>query len=160
MAADTKARLSLSVYDAVGGRGTLLQHAFIDSASTVAEAITALATMKTNYLTLGGAGISEGQLSIVDTALAVAPVAGANVSLVGNMGFVTAASPSRFGISVPSFLESLINADGTISMTSGAAAAWAAYIIAGTLGGNFTNLAYVDLTAVKNAFRSGRKLRR
>jgi hypothetical protein len=160
MAADTKARLSVSMNDAVGGKSTLLLHAFIDSAQTVAQAVTALGTLATNLATISNGGIKEASLSIVDTAVAAAPGAGANVSLVGNLGFLTAGSPSRFGQSVPSYLESLIGADGTIDMTAGATAAWSTYILAAVLGGHFTNNAYVNYSAHSNGFRSGRKLRR
>jgi hypothetical protein len=150
MAADTKARLSVSTYDAVGGKSTLLLHAFIDSAQTVANAVTALATLATNYATIGNGGISEATLSIVDTAVAAAPGTGANTTLVGNLGYLTAGSPSRFGQSVPSFLESLMGAVDT----------WATYMLGAVLGGHFTNNAYVTYSARKNGFRSGRKLRR
>ena len=160
MAADTKARLSVSMYDAVGGKSTFLAHAFIDSAQTVAAAVTALGTLATNLATISNGGIKEASLSIVDTAVAAAPGAGANTTLVGNLGFLTAGSPSRFGQSVPSFLESLINADGTIDMTAGATNTWATYILAAVLGGHFTNNAYVNYSARANGFRSGRKLRR
>lgn len=160
MAADTKARLSISMYDAAGGRSTYLQHAFIDSTQTVAAAVAALGTMTTNLATISNGGVSEGILSIVDTAVAASPGSGANVSLVGNLGYLTAGSSSRFGTSVPSFLESLISADKTIDMTTGAVATWAAYILGTVLGGHFTNNAYVSYSAIKNGFRSGRKLRR
>lgn len=160
MAADTKARLSLSAYDAAGGKATFLAHAFIDSTQTVAAATAALATLATMVAGVSNMGIHEGTLSILDTAVAVAPGAGANISLVGNLGYLTAGSPSRFGQSVPSYLESLISADGTIDMTAGATNTWVNYILGAVLGGNFTNNAYVNYSARKNGFRSGRKLRR
>lgn len=160
MAADTKARLSLSEYDAAGGKSTLLLHAFVDSSQTIAQAVTALSTLATNYATIGNGGIKEATFSIVDTGVAAAPGAGANVTLVGNLGYTVAGSPSRFGTSIPSFLESLIGADGSIDMTAGATAAWVTYMLGAVLGGHFTNNAYVDYAAAKNGFRSGRKLRR
>ena len=160
MAADTKARLSVSMYDAVGGKSTFLTHAFVDSAQTIAQAVTALGTLNTNLATLSNGGVREATFSIVDTAVAAAPGAGANTTLVGNLGYLTAGSPSRFGQSVPSFLESLISADGTIDMTSGAVATWVTYMLGAVFGGHFTNNAYVAYNAAKNGFRSGRKLRR
>lgn len=160
MAADTKARLSLSMYDDAGGRATLLTHAFIDSAQTVAAATAALATLATQAAGVSDAGIKEGVLSIIDTSIAAAPSGTANVSLVGNLGFLTAGSPSRFGLSVPSYLLSLISADETIDMTVGATNTWVNYLLGTVLGGHFTNNAYVNYSARKNGFRSGRKLRR
>lgn len=160
MAADTKARLSLSVYDAAGGKSTLLTHAFIDSAQTIAQAVTALGTLATNYLTIGGGGVKEATLSVIDTAVASAPVAGNTTTLVGNLGYLVAGSPSRFGQSIPAFLESLISADATIDMTTGAVDAWASYMIGAVLGGHFTNNAYLAYATRKNGFRSGRKLHR
>lgn len=160
MAADTKARLSLSMYDGKGGKNTLLLHAFIDSAQTVANAVTALGTLATNVAGVSNAGISEASLSIINTAVAAAPTGTPNTALVGNLGYLTSGSPSRFGQSVPSYLESLISADGTIDMTVGATDTWVSYILGAVLGGHFTNNAYVNYSARKNGFRSGRKLRR
>lgn len=160
MAADTKARLSVSMYDAVGGKSTFLAHAFIDSTLTIATATAALGTLATNLATVSNGGIKEASLSIIDTAVAAAPGTGANTTLVGNIGYLTAGSPSRFGQSVPSYLESLISADGTIDLTAGANAAWVAYMVGAVLGGHFTNNAYVNYASGKNGFRSGRKLRR
>lgn len=160
MAADTKARLSLSMNDAVGGKSTFLAHAFIDSSQTIANAVTALGTLATNIATISNGGIKEATLSIIDTAVAANPGSGANTTLVGNLGYLVAGSPSRFGSSVPSFLESLISVDGTIDMTTGAVATWVAYQLGAVLGGHFTNNAYVAYNAAKNGFRSGRKLRR
>lgn len=160
MAADTKARLSVSMYDSVGGKSTFLSHAFIDSTQTIAAAVAALATLTTNLATISNGGIKEASLSIIDTSVATSPGSGANTTLVGNLGYLTAGSPSRFGTSVPSYLESLISVDGTIDMTSGATATWVAYYLAAVLGGHFTNAAYVNFSAAKNGFRSGRKLRR
>lgn len=160
MAADTKARLSVSAYDAVGGKSTFLAHAFVDSAQTIAQTVTALGTLATNLATISNGGIKEATFTVVDTAVAASPGTGANTTLVGNLGYLTAGSPSRFGQSVPSFLESLISVDGTIDMTSGATAAWVTYMLGAVLGGHFTNNAYVNYNAAKNGFRSGRKLRR
>jgi|SRR5579872_604785 len=159
MAVNTKARLSVSMYDSHGGRSTFLAHALIDDAQTVAQATTALATLATNLQTLSNGGITEASLSILDTGVAVAPASTANVDLGGNLGFTVAGSPSRFGQFVPSFLPALINADGTIDMTSGAVATWVTYALGGVLGGHMGNNAYVAYAAAKNGFRTGRGFR-
>lgn len=154
--ANVKARLSVSMYDGKGGKGTFLAHQNIVDTTTLAAAQTALATLATNLITLSNGGISEASFSLIDTAVAVGPTGTPNVSLVGNLGYLTSGSPSRFGQSVPSFLESLISADGTIDMTSGAVATWVTYVLAQGFGNN----AYVAYSGPKNGFRSGRKLRR
>jgi hypothetical protein len=160
MAADTKARLSVSMYDGAGGKSTFLQHAYVDSGQTIAQAVTALGTLVTNLATISNGGVTEATFSVVDTAVAANPGVGANITLGGNLGFLTAGSPARFGQFVPSFLESLISADQTIDMTAGAVAAWVTYVLGANLGGKFTNNAYVNYSAKQKGFRTGRKLRR
>jgi hypothetical protein len=154
--ATVKVRQSVSMYDGKGGRSTFLAHANVVDTTTLASASTGLATLATNLATISNGGISEASFSIIDLGVAAAPSGTPNVSLVGNLGYLTAGGPSRFGQAVPSFLESLISADGTIDMTAGAVATWVTYVLAQ----GFANNAYVAYSAPKNGFRSGRKLRR
>jgi hypothetical protein len=154
--ANVNARLSVSMYDGKGGKATFLVHQSIVDTTTLATAATNLGTLATNLATISNGGISEAVFSLIDRTVAAAPSGTPNTTLVGNLGFETAGSPSRFGLSVPSFLESLINADATIDMTTGAVKTFSDYVIAQA----FANNAYVAYATAKNAFRSGRKLRR
>jgi len=154
--ANVQARLSVSMYDGKGGRSTFLAHQNIVDTTTLATASTDLATLCTNIATLSNGGISQAEFTVINRAVAAAPSGTPNTTLVGNLGYTVAGNTSRFGQAVPSFLESLINADGTIDMTSGAVATWVTYVLAQGFG----NPAYVAFNAAKNGFRSGRKLRR
>ncbi len=154
--ATVKSRLSVSMYDGKGGKSTFLTHANVVDTTTLATAVTDLATLATNLATISNGGISEASFTVIDRSVAAGPSGTPNVTLVGNLGYLTSGSPSRFGQSVPSFLESLISADGTIDMTVGAVAAWVTYVLAQ----GFANNDYVAYSAAKNGFRSGRKLRR
>lgn len=154
--ATVQTRQSISLYDGKGGRSTFLAHANVVDTTTLATAVGDLTTLATNLRTISNGGISEATFSVIDTTSAIAPAGTPNVTLVGNLGYLTSGSPSRFGQSVPSFLESLISADGNIDMTTGAVATWVTYVLAQ----GFANNAYVAYSAAKNGFRSGRKLRR
>jgi hypothetical protein len=154
--ANVKARLSVSMYDGKGGKATFLAHQNIVDTTTLATANTDLVTLATNLATISNGGISEASFSLINTGVAAAPTGTPNVTLVGNLGYLVSGSTSRFGQSVPSYLESLISVDGNIDMTAGATATWAAFVIAQ----GYANNAYAAYTAAKNGFRSGRKLRR
>jgi hypothetical protein len=154
--ANVQARLSVSMYDGKGGKATFLAHQNIVDTTTLATANADLATLATNIATVSNGGIAEATFTVINRAVAADPTGTPNVTLVGNLGYTVAGSPSRFGQSVPSYLESLISADGTIDMTAGATATWAAFVIAQA----YANNAFVAYNAVKNGFRSGRKLRR
>lgn len=158
--ATVKSRLSLSMYDNIGGKSTFLAHANILDTTTLAAANAYLGTLVTELATVSSAGVSEATLSVVNTAVAAAPASDAEINSAANFGFLTAGGPNRFGLFVPSFLDSLIGAGGHIDVTGGAAGAFADFMVAAVLGGNYTNNAYVDYSAKKDAFRSGRKLRR
>jgi hypothetical protein len=154
--ANVNARLSVAMYDAKGGKATFLAHQSIVDTTTLATAAADLATLATNIATVSNGGISEATFTIIDRAVAAAPSGTPNVTLVGNLGYLTAGSPSRFGQSVPSYLESLIDAHGNIDVTAGATKTWMDYCIAQA----FANNAYVAYATAKDGFRSGRKLRR
>lgn len=158
--ATVKARLSLSMYDNIGGKSTFLAHANILDTTTLAAANTYLATLATQVATVSSGGVTEGTFAIVNTAIAAAPGADANAQEGANYGFLVSGSTSRFGLYVPSFLDSLIGSGGHIDITAGAAGAMADFMVAAVLGGNYTNNQYVAYASKKDAFRSNRKLRK
>ncbi len=159
MAADTKARMSISMYDNIGGKSTFLVHGFIDGSTTVAAAGAALATLATAVGTVSTGGISEATLTVINTAVAAAPAADAAVASGAVFDFVTAAGPNRFGLYVPSWLDSLTGSGGHIDITAGVPAAFVASILAAVDGGHYTNNAFVAFSAGQSAFLSNRKRR-
>ncbi|SRR5712692_2819312 len=160
MAADTKARMSISMYDDIGGKSTFLVHGFIDGATTLAAASTALGTLATAVGTVSTGGISEATITVINTAVAAAPAADAAVASGAVFDFVTAAGPNRFGLYVPSWLDSLTGSGGHIDITAGVPAAFVASILAAVDGGHYTNNAFVAYSAGQSAFLSNRKRRK
>lgn len=160
MAADTKVRIGLSMYDNIGGKSSFLTHAFVDGTNTLASAVAAIASLATAVGTVSSGGITEGTLTVVDTAVAAAPAADAAVNDAAVFDFLTAAGPNRFGLFIPSFLDSLIGSGGHIDITAGAPAAFVTSLLAAVLGGRYTNQFYVNYSAGQSAFRSSRKLRK
>lgn len=154
-------RLSLQLYDAFGGGGTALAHAAVSDASTLAQANTALALFATNFLTVSNAGIKEGTFTVLNKAVAADPDPTADIGFGAVIDFSNAELISRtYGMLISSFLQSLVESNGTIDITSGAVADFIAYLLDAVLGGTFTDSGYSDLTGGLDAFRTNRKLRR
>ncbi len=155
------ARMSLSLYDSIGGGGTFLLHALVSDASTLAQANTAVGTLATALATVSSAGVKVGNFQLINDAVASSPASDANIGSGAVFDFLDAALiPGTFGLLVPSFLDSLIGTGGTIDITGGTQAAFIASILAAILGGGATDAKYLDLTACTNAFRTNRKLRK
>jgi hypothetical protein len=155
--ANVDGRLSLSVYDDVGGGGTFLTHVQVPDSGTFAQAITALGALKTLYLTVGGAGIKEATFSIVDKALASTPVTTDRTGSGAVFDFNAGSPGITYGQWIPSFLPSLVLPNGTIDITATVQAAFVTAMTGAVLGGVYTNAAYANLTAGLDAFSSNRK---
>lgn len=159
--ATVPARLSLSLTDTRGGGGTFLTHALVSDASTLAQANTALATLATAFGTVSTAGIKEGQFTLIDKTIATDPGSDADISAGAVFDFSNAAlTPRTYGLNVPSFLDSLIETNGTIDITATVQAAFIASILAAVLGGGTTDANYLDLVDGIDAFLSSRKRKR
>ena len=155
------ARLSLQLTDARGGGGTFLVHAAVDDTSTLAAANTALATLATAFSTVSTAGIKQGEFTLINKAIAAAPGADADISAGAVFDFSNAAlAPRTYGQNVPSFLDSLIESNGTIDITATVQAAFVASMLDAVLGGTYTDADYLDLVEGLDAFLSSRKRRR
>lgn len=155
------ARMSLSLYDDIGGGGTFLLHALVSDASTLAQANTALGTLATALGTVSSAGIKTASFQLINDAVAADPGSDANIGSGAVFDFLDAALiPGTYGLLVPSFLDSLIGTGGTIDITGTVQAAFIASILATILGGGATDQKYLDLTDCTNAFRTNRKLRK
>lgn len=158
--ANVNTRLSLSLYDDQGGGGTFLTHAQVPDTGTFADAVTALAALKTLYLTVGGAGIKQAEFSIVDKALASSPADTSRVGAGAVYDFSAGSPVTTYGLYIPQYKESLVETNGTIDITATVQAAFITAILAGTMGGNFTNAAYAAVVAGLDAFPSNRKRKR
>lgn len=154
------ARLSLSVTDDRGGGGTFLTHVNADDTLTIAAAATAIGTLATLLGTVSNAGIKVGEFALIDVGVAADPGADSNVGAGAVFDFSNTVNPATFGQFVPSFLPSLISADGTIDITTGASAAFVAAMIGAVLGGRYTNNSYVANNAGLDAFLTNRKRRK
>ena len=160
MAANTKARFSLSMYDNNGNRGTFLAHAYIDNTGLISDLTAALATLATAVATVSTGGVKEATVSIVDTAVASAPAADANLPSGAVFDFLKAGAPNRYGLFIPSWLDSLTGTGGHIDVTAGVPAAFATSMLAAVVGGKFANNDYEAYNAIDSAFLSDRGRRR
>ncbi len=155
------ARLSLSLTDTRGGGGTFLLHALVSDASTLAEANTALGTLATAFSTVSTAGIKDGQFTLINKTIAADPGSDADIGAGATFDFSNAAiTPRTYGLLVPSFLDSLIETNGTIDITATVQAAFISSILAAVLGGGATDANWLDLVAGLDAFLSNRKRKR
>lgn len=155
------ARLSLQLTDSRGGGGTFLAHASVSDASTLAQANTAVSTFATMFRTVSNAGIKDGTFTLLNKAVAVDADPGSDISAGAVFDFSNAALISRtYGQLIPSFLDSLIETNGTIDITATVQAAFVTSMLDAVLGGNYTDSDYLDLVAGLDAFLSNRKRRR
>jgi hypothetical protein len=155
--ANVDGRLSLSVYDGVGGGGTFLTHVQVPDTGTFADAVTALGTLKTLYLTVGSGGIKEATFSIIDKALASSPVASTSTGYGAVFDFAAGSPATTYGEWVPAFLPSLVLPNGTIDITATVQAAFVTALTGAVLGGRYTNSAYANLNTGLDAFSTNRK---
>lgn len=155
------ARLSFSLLDNRGGRGNFLRHMTVSDASTLAAVNTAIGVEATNFATVSSAGIKVAEFTLINDAVATDATVPSNISAGAVVDYANAALVTRtYGQLVPSFLPSLISADGTIDISAGATAAFIAAEIAETLGGQLTDSDYLDLIDGLRAFQSDRKRKR
>jgi len=155
--ANVDGRLSLSVYDDVGGGGTFLTHFTAPDTGTFANAIAALQALKTAYLTVGGAGIKELTFSIVDKADASTPVTTDRTGSGAVFDFAAGSPATTYGLFVPAYLPALTLPNGTIDITATVPAAFIATVTGAVLGGRYTNAAYANLNTGLDAFSTNRK---
>jgi hypothetical protein len=158
------ARIGLELYDSKGGGGTFLLHASVSDASTLSGANTAVATAATMLRTVSNAGIKQGNFTLLNKAVAVAPDDTTYQSDIGFgavFNFSNADLISRtYGQLVSSFLPNLVESNGSIDITATVQAAFIVSMLDAVLGGNYTDSGYSDLTGGLDAFRTNRKLRR
>lgn len=154
------ARLSLELYDAQGAGGTFLVHMAVDDTSTLAEANTAIGSFKTAFQTVSNAGIKRGQFTLLNKAVAADPDPSSVIGVGAVYNFSNAAlAPQTAGILIPSYLDSLVEPNGSINIAGTVQAAFIASVLDAYLGGTVTDAAYLDLVEGIDAFRTNRKRR-
>jgi hypothetical protein len=158
--ANVNGRISLSVYDANGGKGTFLTHVVAPEAQTLTQVNTAIAATVTAFETVSTAGIKDATFSLITTAGARAPLPDASVPSGAVFDFNNAVDPTIYGLWVPSYLDSLLGPGRAIDITATIQAAFVASMVGAILGGNYSNAHYVANAAGTKAFRSDRKLRK
>src|SRR5258708_4771314 len=152
--ATVPARISLSLTDSRGGGGTFLTHLLASDTLTLANADAAIAATATAFSTVSNAGIKEGQFTLINRAVAVDPSSDADIAAGAVFDFSNASNATTYGLYVGSFLDSLIESNGTINIAAGAPAAFIATMIGAVLGGNYANAAFVANLAGLDAFLS------
>jgi hypothetical protein len=154
------ARISLSVYDGIGGGGTFLTHLLVSDASTLSAVDAAIAAVAAAFSTVSGAGIKQGEFGLLNTAVAVDPTGAPNVGFGGVFDFNNMANGTIYGLWTPGLKESLVESDGSIDITATVQAAYVAGFSAAVLGGNFTNAQFIPNNVAVDAFSTSRKRRK
>lgn len=152
-------RLSLSTFDDAGGRSTIIAHAEVPDTATLAQANTALAALKTAYLTVGQNGIQQAEFSMVNKTLASATTGAERAGAGGVLDFAAGTPATTYGLWVPGVDDTNVLADGTIDIKVDPWLTFAGDFASGAavMGGVYTNPAYAALGAALDAFSTNRK---
>lgn len=155
--ANKEGRLSLSVFDAIGGGGTFLVHVLVPEAQTLTQAESALGTLASLFSSLSGLGIKEASFSF-NSLLETTPVTGTpNAGSGAVFDFKNASNPSTFGLWVPGFDEANVLSNGTIDITVSPMSDFVAAMVGAVMGGTYTNSQYIANSAGLDAFYTNRK---
>lgn len=152
-------RLTLSTYDAEGGGSTFVVHVAAADTATLAQVVTALAALKTSYLTMGVNGIKQAEFSLVDKALASDPTGTERAGAGGIVDFNAGTPATTYGLWVPGLDPAVVLPNGTIDITADPTLSFIADYAgpAAVLGGTYTNPAYAALGDGIDAFSTNRK---
>jgi len=162
--ADTQyALFSYSLIDELGTRTSVTQPAMVDPTTGTPAAL------KTAWLGLGadidavsGAQITGGSVAIVYQPAGgwkATPAAGSRVEQTALFNFINATSKYKWGLDVPSFLNSKISS-GKVNLADSAVTALINFILTAFTGGEFANTSTFPLTALADALLSFRKRRK
>ena len=150
-------RLSLSVYDAKGNKGSVLSHVNLDDGQTIAAVNTAIGAYVTAFSAISTAGISHGSFALINTAVAADPGSDAYLPEGAVLDFSNATTPTIFGQWIPSFLDSLSTTGGHIDITGTEVAAMGTLLTGAVLGGHYASADYRNNLALVDAFLSARQ---
>lgn len=164
MAADTVAHFSATIQDETGLKANTLVHLFIDSAQTVAAAVTAM-----NAWIAALTGITDGKVirnsitivPAIGASQAGKPVSGSEVQETASFDFPQTGTAYVWASVVPAFSEALETADHKPDLSATNVAAYTALLgSGGVLGGHYTGPGNDTLGAIQYAFLPTRKHRR
>ena len=162
MAADTAVRFSATVEDETGVKGSVLTHAVVDSADTIATLVTAQQAWVSAVDGVSGAKVISSGMTFspaLPGGIKGAAIAGARVEQTGVLNLGNNTTPYRYGVTIPALKDSLIVA-GRINLTDALITTFTTLLTSAVGGGAYTNLARQTLTGVIDAVLSFRKHRR
>lgn len=155
--ANKEGRLSLSVFDAIGGGGTFLVHVLVPEAQTLTQAESALGTLASLFTSVSGLGIKEATFAF-NSVLEATPVSGdPNAGSGAVFDFNNLSNPSTFGLWVPGFSQDNVLPNGTIDITTSPMSDFVAAMVGAVMGGVYTNAQYIGNHAGLDAFYTNRK---
>ena len=157
--ASKEARFSLSVYDNIGGGGTLLVHALVPEAATLTQAESVLGAIASAFTVVSGLGIKEASFGF-SSLLEVTPVTGdPNAGSGAVFDFNNASNSTIFGLWVPGYNPADVLPNGTIDVTVDPALTFAAVFnhTGAPMGGTYTNAQYIANNNVVDDFYTNRK---
>jgi len=162
MANTQYALFSFSFQDDLGTKSSMNVPAMVDPTTGTPAAL------KTEWLALGGqlddltgAQILGGAVSISlkpDPGWKTAPSAGSRVEQTGLFNFLNATSKYKFGVDIPSIVNTAISG-GKIDLTTSIVTDVITSLITAFTGGVFTNTSQYPLSALADALLSFRKRR-
>jgi len=162
MAVNTLVRFSANVVDSEGKKGSVLSHAYVDDASTIAQINTALTAYLAALYPCTDAGISEGSVTVLSgNVLSTYPVTASGEELedTGNLDFAVATVPYHWGLTILALKPSVLTGD-QITTGSPPISTLSSLMVGAVLGGHYTDRSARNLTALAYSFQGNRKHRR
>jgi hypothetical protein len=164
MAANTVAHFSATIQDETGLKANTLAHLYIDSASTVAQVVTALNAWLTDLDAISDGQIIRSGATIVPAlpgGLKGAPASGSEVQETASFDFTQTGITYHWASVVPAFNEAKETADHKPDLADTDVLAYTTLLTtAPVLGGAYTGPGNNALVALSYAFLPTRKHRR
>jgi hypothetical protein len=163
MAADTSITFHAGVTDIDGVRGTVLSHLFVDSASTIAETVTALDAWLAAVDAVTQAQILNTNVRILPAlpgGLKGAPASGSEMEEGAVLNFTQAGIPYKYGQWVPAVIEAAKSGRAILLTETHVAALATLLTTAPVLGGSYSGMNSDALAALAGGFLPDRKFRR
>lgn len=157
------AQFSATIQDEAGIKATVIAHALISDASTVAVLDTALNAWISALDGITGGRIIRSAARVLPAlpgGIKSAPVAGSEVEEVVTFDFTQSGLAYHYGNTVPAFLETLETADHKPDLANAAVIAYTGLLLGAVAGGTYTGLGNDALAALSYAFLPTRKHRK
>jgi hypothetical protein len=161
MAANTIVRFTAHLKDDEGKKGTIIAHLYVDSAQTIANAVTAINAWLAAIAPCIDASIVGSTIAVLSGDLsATYPVtAGADLEETGNLDFSVATVPYHYGFTLLSLKDSVLVGD---QLDTGATplSTLITLMEGAVLGGNYTDMGARAISTLAYSFQGDRKHRR